>query len=181
MTQDRSVFEYWSHAASYLPMKDYRFSLLRKKRFAEGKSHWFKHNKKVMRFVLDRITSEGKLPAGIDQNLPSPKEAALHRIHCALNAHGIATEQEIRYLRSDLKREQSHVLKELLESGNLTRVLIEGDQSTPYFVHTEKLKQLTLPGVLRIHILSPFDNLVIQRRRLLLFAHPLWQHLCREA
>src|SRR4051794_13348373 len=27
------VFEYWSHAAAYLPMKDYRFSLPRKQAF----------------------------------------------------------------------------------------------------------------------------------------------------
>ena len=29
---DKTVFEYWSHAAAFLPMRDYRFSLHRKNR-----------------------------------------------------------------------------------------------------------------------------------------------------
>ena len=29
--KDKTIFEYWSHAAAYLPMRDYRFSLIRKK------------------------------------------------------------------------------------------------------------------------------------------------------
>jgi uncharacterized protein len=47
LEKDKKVFEYWSHAASYLPMKDFRFSLPRKKAFSEGESHWFKQDKKV--------------------------------------------------------------------------------------------------------------------------------------
>ena len=31
LVRDKHVFEYWSHAASYLPMLDFRFSLPRKK------------------------------------------------------------------------------------------------------------------------------------------------------
>ena len=31
LEKDKSIFEYWSHAASYLPMSDYRFSLRTKK------------------------------------------------------------------------------------------------------------------------------------------------------
>lgn len=58
---DKSVFEYWSHAASYLPMCDYRFSLPRKKAFSNGKSHWFEQDKKVMKYVFDRIKAEGPL------------------------------------------------------------------------------------------------------------------------
>ncbi|HLP21515.1 MAG TPA: crosslink repair DNA glycosylase YcaQ family protein [Chitinophagales bacterium] len=30
LVEDKKVFEYWSHAAAYLPMRDYRFSLMRK-------------------------------------------------------------------------------------------------------------------------------------------------------
>jgi uncharacterized protein YcaQ len=63
MTEDRTVFEYWSHAASFLPMRDYRFSLPRKRQFAEGRRHWFRRNRKTMAYVLDRIRSEGPLQA----------------------------------------------------------------------------------------------------------------------
>src|SRR4051812_9269213 len=31
LLSEKSVFEYWSHAASYLPMRDFRFSLPRKR------------------------------------------------------------------------------------------------------------------------------------------------------
>ena len=60
IAKDKSVFEYWSHAAAYLPMRDYRFSLVRKNLFASGKKKWFL-NKKATRFVYDRITAEGPL------------------------------------------------------------------------------------------------------------------------
>lgn len=61
LEKDKSIFEYWSHAASYLPMCDYRFSLLQKKAFSEGRSHWFDQDKKMNKFVLDRIKEEGPL------------------------------------------------------------------------------------------------------------------------
>lgn len=60
---DRNIFEYWSHAASYLPFRDYRFSLPTKKAYAEGKNHWFRSNKKLMTFVLNRIAADGPLQA----------------------------------------------------------------------------------------------------------------------
>lgn len=55
------VFEYWSHAASYLPMEDFRFSLPRKALYLSGHAHWFAKNKKLMAYVLDRIRAEGPL------------------------------------------------------------------------------------------------------------------------
>jgi uncharacterized protein YcaQ len=55
------IFEYWSHAASYLPMEDFRFSLPRKAHHLAGHSHWFRQNKKLMKYVLDRIRAEGPL------------------------------------------------------------------------------------------------------------------------
>jgi uncharacterized protein YcaQ len=42
-------------------MCDYRFSLINKKTFSEGKSHWFNQDKKMNKFVLDRIKAEGPL------------------------------------------------------------------------------------------------------------------------
>ena len=33
---DKQIFEYWSHAAAYLPMRDYRYSLVRKRALATG-------------------------------------------------------------------------------------------------------------------------------------------------
>ena len=61
LVKEKKIFEYWGHAASYLPMKDFRFSLVRKESFRKGKSHWFGKDKKVMQYVLDRIKTEGPL------------------------------------------------------------------------------------------------------------------------
>lgn len=63
VTRDRAVFEYWSHAASYLPMRDYRYCLPRMQRYAAGHRHWFKQNRKLMDAVLERIRAEGPLQA----------------------------------------------------------------------------------------------------------------------
>lgn len=61
LEKDKSIFEYWSHAASYLPMKDFRYSLFQKKVYSLGKNHWFKQNSDIKKYVLDRIKSEGAL------------------------------------------------------------------------------------------------------------------------
>ncbi|MFI5141540.1 MAG: winged helix-turn-helix domain-containing protein [Bacteroidia bacterium] len=63
LLKERSIFEYWAHAASYLPMEDYRFTFPRKEEFLSGRSHWFQKDKKVMKYVLDRIKTEGALQA----------------------------------------------------------------------------------------------------------------------
>lgn len=57
----REVFEYWSHAAAYLPMIDYRFSLPRKHQIASGQRHWHAKNAKLTAEVKRRIQAEGPL------------------------------------------------------------------------------------------------------------------------
>ncbi|MEM0897022.1 MAG: crosslink repair DNA glycosylase YcaQ family protein, partial [Verrucomicrobiota bacterium] len=64
LVEKGKVFEYWSHAAAYLPMRDYRFSLPRKNALARGKeNHWFERDVKMEKAVLQRIASEGPLMA----------------------------------------------------------------------------------------------------------------------
>lgn len=56
---NKAIFEYWSHAAAYLPMRDYRFSLPRKLSFkTEEQNHWYARDKKLMRTLLDKIRAE---------------------------------------------------------------------------------------------------------------------------
>lgn len=63
--QDRRVFEYWGHQASYLPMSDYRFYLPRMKSFHDPDHYWFKDRheraKHLLEPVLQRIRKEGPL------------------------------------------------------------------------------------------------------------------------
>ncbi|MCP5106094.1 MAG: winged helix-turn-helix domain-containing protein [bacterium] len=59
----RRVFEYWSHAASYLPMHHYRFCLPRMRRIRDNGINWFPKDKRMIGYVLDRIKNEGPLQA----------------------------------------------------------------------------------------------------------------------
>ncbi|GGZ97052.1 hypothetical protein GCM10008090_01640 [Arenicella chitinivorans] len=73
LLQRRKVFEYWSHAAAYLPIADYRFSLPRKRQFASGQRHWHPKNDKLTAEVLQRIQSEGPLRSSDLANQAMPK------------------------------------------------------------------------------------------------------------
>jgi len=56
------IFEYWSHAAAFLPMDDFRFSLPYKHAIKSGQTHWYKTpDKKLMEELLARITIDGPL------------------------------------------------------------------------------------------------------------------------
>ncbi len=64
LVASRRAFEYWFHAASYLPMRDYRFALPRMRAIKRGEKHWFaSRDRKLMRAVLDRVRAEGPLKA----------------------------------------------------------------------------------------------------------------------
>jgi len=63
--QDKSVFEYWGHAMSYLPMKDYRFYLPYKQQFNDPCGKWERDRLEkyghLMQPVLQRIREEGAM------------------------------------------------------------------------------------------------------------------------
>jgi len=59
--EPRLAFEYWAHAAAYLPMEDYRFCLPRMRRIADEGHEWFPHDARMVEWVLDRIKAEGPL------------------------------------------------------------------------------------------------------------------------
>ncbi|WP_417583916.1 winged helix-turn-helix domain-containing protein [Nitrincola sp.] len=62
MLRDGDIFEYWTHAAAFLPIADFRFSLPYKHAIKSGQTHWFRHpDKKLMRELLARIESGGPL------------------------------------------------------------------------------------------------------------------------
>ncbi len=59
----REAFEYWAHAAAFLPMTDFRHALPRMQRLAAGGRHWARADRREMERVLDRIRAEGPLRA----------------------------------------------------------------------------------------------------------------------
>lgn len=56
------IFEYWAHAAAFLPIADFRFSLPYKHAIKSGHTHWYRNrDRKLMTELLARIRAEGPL------------------------------------------------------------------------------------------------------------------------
>ena len=59
---NRDIFEYWAHAAAFLPIADFRFSLPYKHAIKSGQTHWFRtRDTKLMGELLARIRAEGPI------------------------------------------------------------------------------------------------------------------------
>lgn len=73
LVSDKKVFEYWFHAASYLPMRDYRFALPQMDVARKGELPYFAgSDKKLMNHIVKRIEGEGPLKArDIDNGVKS--------------------------------------------------------------------------------------------------------------
>jgi uncharacterized protein YcaQ len=226
----REIFEYWSHAAAYLPMKDYRFCLPYMNAISGGQKHWRTPDKRVMRAVLKRIESEGAmrarefetetttskkrksakpsdwggikpekkaleqlfiegklmishresfqkvydlpervLPKGLKTSCPNIAEYCTYLIDRTLGSQGIANEAEMRYLRNtpkNLKRELAKRLETMVEEGDLVEAKVRGSEAVYFACPTNIDIAKTARVAKAVHLLSPFDNLVIQRKRL---------------
>jgi len=217
LVENRDVFEYWSHAAAYLPMRDYRFSLYRKQAFKTGAlSHWYKPNHELMKNVIQRIENEGPLmakdfegerkhkggwggkpakqaletlfmqgdlmvssrsnfhkvydltqrvvPIGVDTAVPTEQEYARYLVTQYLKANGLGLAAEMSYLLKNTKPLVMKVLSEMLEEGSVIQVSVNG---LAYFTLPRSLDLLNQPlARSKLKILSPFDNLLIQRKRM---------------
>jgi uncharacterized protein YcaQ len=113
--------------------------------------------------------TERVLPSGVDTRLPGNDELGRFLVRRALSAYGLARDIEIvDHLHAAARNVIIDALEELVAAGEITRVTLERDRDDQYCVLTEKIDQLgrlrkTAP---RLHILSPFDNLIIQRDRI---------------
>ena len=64
LVRERSAFEYWFHAASYLPMSNYRFVLPQMSAIKRGESPYYGNvDAKYINHVIDRIRIDGPLKA----------------------------------------------------------------------------------------------------------------------
>ena len=216
LLEKRQVFEYWSHAAAYLPMRDFRYSLPYKHEIASGAKHWRNKDKKLMALVLKRIAEEGPLqarnferarkgetgwwewkpakialeqlfiegelmiarrqgfqkvydlperilPTHVDTSRPSTKEFYDHLIDRYLQANAVGSAAQIAYLRRGHKPKVAKRCAQLVEDGKL----IELNIGQNHYYATSAIEQLLSNKLSRsrVKILSPFDNLLIQRKR----------------
>lgn len=63
LAEDRRLFEWWTHAAAYIPMEDFRFYAPRMgdRALSDGQKAWAADNQEVLDRVLARIRVEGAL------------------------------------------------------------------------------------------------------------------------
>jgi uncharacterized protein len=62
LLRDRDIFEYWAHAAAFLPIADFRFSLPYKQAIKSGQTHWYKtRDQPLMDQLLARIRADGPI------------------------------------------------------------------------------------------------------------------------
>lgn len=217
LVAEKKVFEYWAHAAAYLPMSSYRYTLPRKRAIATGEQdHWYVRDKKLIADVLDRIRIDGPLmakdftdkrksyagwgakptkqaleylfmmgelmiservnfhkvydltervlPSHVSTTIPSDEEYARFLITSYLKANGIGQVGEINYLLKNSKKLISTTAKEMYHSGELSEVTVS---ETSCYTLPNALNELG-KGLSKsiLKILSPFDNLLIQRKRM---------------
>jgi len=87
----RQIFEYWSHAAAYLPIEDYPFTRVMKAEFRDRGGHWFKQDRSLMNHILQRLQNEGPLMSKDFEKGPSsggvwmaqPVRRAFHELFMA--------------------------------------------------------------------------------------------------
>jgi len=89
LVKEHQVFEYWFHAASYLPMKDFRFVLPRMLEVKQSESHYYNADPKMMQYIIDAIRAEGPKRARDFEN-ETKKTGKLVELETCKNCFGTA-------------------------------------------------------------------------------------------
>jgi uncharacterized protein len=222
---DKTVFEYWTHALSYIPTRDLRFYLGAMKRDWRRRTAWFGTavGPADLRKVLARIRRNGALTIrDIDDDVLVEKEHAwasrkpskralqlaffrglvtvsertgmlktyeltsrhfgweraprgapeaevlAYLLERALRSQGVASLDSACYLDARRKPALRRLIEARVRRNDLVRVELEGSR-LEHWALPETLDRTSPAESERIHILSPFDPLVLQRKRLQLF------------
>ena len=227
LSDDKSVFEYWTHALSYVPVRDYRFFLPAMRRHGKEPESWFASvARKDYLALLRRIRAEGALSIrDIDDDIlvekdhpwasrkPSkramqlgfyagdltvsrrdgmlktydlterhfgwerPKPAsdtqyAGYLLDRALRSQGVVSLDSICYGGLKWKPKVQSLINGAVRRRELVPVEIEGGEGVRHWASPAAFERQEAVPAERVHILSPFDPLVIQRPRFkMLFGH----------
>lgn len=224
---DKTVFEYWTHALSYVPTRDLRFFIRFMKQDWRRRSVWFSAVKpRDLRKVLTLIKESGPLTIrdieddvlvekdhawasrkpskralqlaffkgiltiserngmlktyelasrhfGWDAPPKPASEAEIldYLLDRALRAQGVVSLDSVCYLDARRKPAIRRLIEARLRRGELVPVALDGGGKLEHWARPEVLEEIasTRPGEELVHILSPFDPLVNQRKRLQLF------------
>jgi uncharacterized protein YcaQ len=222
---DRSVFEYWTHALSYVPAKDIRFFIPAMKRHRREGHKWLNSVKPAdLRKVLKLIRRDGALTIrDIDDDVltekehlwasrkpskralqlafytgvltiserngmlktyelmtrhfgwdkpPKPASASegiAYLLDRALRAQGVVSLDSICHLDAPSKAQIRRLIEARVRRRELVPVALDGAGKQEHWARPETLQQGSDDALGLVHILSPFDPLIIQRKRTHLF------------
>ena len=222
---DKSVFEYWTHALSYVPARDFRFFLPAMKQHRREGHKWYASVKpadlrKVMRLlrrdgaltirdIEDDVLTEkehlwqSRKPSKralqlafytgavtiserngmlktyelIERhfgwnNPPKPasaSEATAYLLDRGLRAQGVVSLDSICHLDAPSKPAVRRLIEARVRRKELVPVAVEGAGKQEHWAPPEALESAGEGASGLVHILSPFDPLIIQRKRTELF------------
>ncbi|MCB1499495.1 MAG: YcaQ family DNA glycosylase [Bauldia sp.] len=222
---DKSVFEYWTHALSYVPTRDFHFYVDAMRRHRKTPDAWFGSVTPAdLRKVMRRLRDEGPLSIrDIDDDvlvdkhhpwasrkpskralqfafymgrvaiaertgmlktydlierhfgweaLPKPasaRDTAAYLLERAVRAQGIVSLDSICYGDVTWKPAVRKLIEGRVRRRELVPVAIEGTGKQEHWATPEAIEATPEPEDGLVHILSPFDPLIIQRKRLALF------------
>ncbi len=222
---DKTVFEYWTHALSYLPIKSLPFYVRAMRRAWEERGVWFQKVADAdLRRVVSRIRRNGAVTIrDLDKDVVAEKEYAWgsrkpskrilevafykglvtvsqrsgmlktyelltrhfglarlpraatdsdtlnYLLDRALRSQGIVSVDSACHLDAPRKPAMTRLIASRARRKELIPVQWEGAGKVMHWMRPETLE--SLPDLTQdlVHILSPFDPLIIQRKRLRLF------------
>jgi uncharacterized protein YcaQ len=222
---DKSVFEYWTHALSYVPTRDLRFFIPAMKRHRHEGHKWLASVKpadlrKVMRLVrqggaltirdidddvlvdkehlwasrkpskraLQLAFYTGELTISERNGMlktyelmtrhfgwekppkgASARETTAYLIDRGLPAQGVVSLDSICHLDAPSKPQVRRLIEARFRRGELVPVALEGAGKQEHWAEPATLEAGGDAASELVHILSPFDPLIIQRKRTHLF------------
>ena len=220
---DKSVFEYWTHALSYVPTADLGYFIPAMKQYRAGQSRWFgsvtpdeartmlkrlrsdgplsirdigddelvdkNHpwgSRKPSKRVLEMLFFQGLVTVGARQGmvktydlmgrhfetLPRPatdRHVVAYKLDRALRSQGVVSLDSICHLDAPSKAAVKQLIDSRVRRKLLVPVTIEGAEKVVHWAEPSVLDSLASEPPTLVHILSPFDPLIIQRKRLKLF------------
>ena len=220
-SQEKIIFEYWTHALSYLPLEVYKYIMGKMNKYDHSSDGWFgsvteeeykkvktllkntgpisirdikddllvekthawgssKPSKKALElgflkgdFVIaerDGILKKYDL-AGRHFDWEAKPKMATAAEYCdyllarSLRSQGVVSLDSVCYLAPKMKQSIDQLIARKIKSKALLEIQIEKIKKERFYVQAETLDQKNSRSN-RTHILSPFDPLIIQRKRL---------------
>ena len=110
--------------------------------------------------------TERVLPESINLTPPNKTEFCEFLILQAINSFGLTAASEIYYLQNWIKDDIKKTLNEMLLSGQIISSTIENRPNDIFYTSQKFLNNIDAKVDNKVHLLSPFDNAIIQREKI---------------